>query len=67
MDEALAVIARLDRIDALKAELLEELRELVCEAEEWARREGDDRAEAAAAALKAGYGGRTVVSPLMCR
>lgn len=67
MDEARAVLARLDRIDALKAELLAELRELVCEAEEWARIEGDERADAAAAALKDGYVGRTVVSPLICR
>jgi hypothetical protein len=67
MDEARAVIARLNRIDLLKAELLDELRELVREAEVWARIEGDERAEAAAAALKDGYGGRTVASPLICR
>ena len=51
MDEARAVLARLDRIDALKADLLGELRELIREAEAWARVEGDARAEAAAAEL----------------
>jgi len=51
MDEARAVLARLDRIDALKAELFAELRELVREAEAWARIERDARAEAAVAAL----------------
>ena len=67
MDEARAVIARLDRIDVLTAELRHELCELAGEAEEWARVEDDERALAAAAALKGGYGGRTVASPLICR
>jgi hypothetical protein len=63
MDEARAVLARLDRIEALEREdappgvLLEELRGLVHEAEAWARREGGDRArdavERCAAALGA--------------
>ena len=50
MDEARAVIRRLDRIDTLEREgaaaptLLAELRELVREAEAWARLEGDERA-----------------------
>jgi len=50
MDEARSVIRRLDRIDALEREgaaaptLLAELRELVREAEAWARLEGDVRA-----------------------
>ena len=50
MHEADAVIQRLDRIDALEREgahpaaLLAELRELVREAEAWARLEGDERA-----------------------
>jgi hypothetical protein len=50
MDEARAVLARLDRIEALEREgappgaLLEELRGLVQEAEAWARVEADDRA-----------------------
>ena len=50
MDEARAVIRRLDRIDALEREgaaaptLLAELRELVHEAEAWARLEADVRA-----------------------
>ncbi len=57
MDEARAVLTRLDRIEALEKEgahpaaLLAELQELVREAEAWARLEGDARAEAAAAAI----------------
>ena len=53
MDEARAVIDRLDRIEALEREgapadaLLEELRGLVRDAEAWARLEGDARAAAA--------------------
>jgi hypothetical protein len=53
MDEARAVLARLDRIEALEREgappgaLLEELRGLVLAAEAWARVEGDDRARTA--------------------
>jgi hypothetical protein len=51
MDEARAVIERLNRIEALEGEgapavaLLAELRELVREAEAWVRLEGDERAE----------------------
>jgi hypothetical protein len=50
MDEARAVMARLDRIEALERErahpttLLAELRELVREAEAWSRIEADARA-----------------------
>jgi len=57
MEEALAVLARLERIEALDREgagvrsLLPELRELVREATEWAERERDPRARQAAAAL----------------
>jgi len=53
MDEARAVLARLDRIEALEREgappgaLLEELRGLVHEAEAWAKVEGDERARKA--------------------
>ena len=53
------MLARLERIEALEREgasvpsLLAELRELVREAGEWAERERDPRAEAAAAALAA--------------
>jgi hypothetical protein len=53
MDEARAVIDRLDRVEALEragatpSELLEELRGLVRDAEAWARVEGDARAAAA--------------------
>jgi hypothetical protein len=57
MEEARAVLARLERIAALEREgagatpLLAELRELVREATEWAERERDPRAREAAAAL----------------
>jgi hypothetical protein len=57
MEEARAVLARLERIEILdraQAEpgvLLEELRELVREVEIWAKRERDPRAEAAAQLL----------------
>jgi hypothetical protein len=50
MDEARAVLARLDRIEELEREgappgvLLEELRGLVQAAEVWAKLEGDERA-----------------------
>ena len=59
MDEAETVLARIERIkkleqaDAPAAELLEELRSLVVEAESWARAEGDPRARAAAVWLGA--------------
>ena len=59
MDEARAVIDRLNRIDALDrdraptATLLSELRELVREAEAWARSEGDERAAQAVEQCKA--------------
>jgi hypothetical protein len=57
MDEARAVLTRLERIEALEREgasvgsLLAELRELVGEATAWAEREGDPRALLAAEAL----------------
>jgi hypothetical protein len=57
MEEARAVLARLERIEALEREgagmkpLLAELRELVREATDWAERERDPRAREAAAAL----------------
>jgi hypothetical protein len=57
VDEARAVLARLERIEALEREgagipsLLAELRELVREAAAWAERERDPRARAAATAL----------------
>jgi hypothetical protein len=53
MDEARAVLARLDRIEALEREgappgvLLDELRGLVQAAETWLRLEGDERARTA--------------------
>jgi hypothetical protein len=58
MDEARAVLKRLSRIEALDRErgdprtLMAELRELVREAEDWARAEGDERAEAAVEVYK---------------
>jgi hypothetical protein len=57
MDEAEHVLARLERIRKLDrtrapaAQLLDELRQLVVEAQDWARTEGDARARAAAAEL----------------
>ncbi len=57
MEEARAVLARLERIEALEREgagapsILAELRELVSEAAAWAERERDPRAREAAAAL----------------
>lgn len=57
MEEARAVLARLERIEALEREgaaapsLIAELRELVREASEWAERERDPRAREAAIAL----------------
>jgi hypothetical protein len=54
MDEAETVLRRLERIRELdeakapSALLLDELRQLVTEAEDWARAEGDARARAAA-------------------
>jgi hypothetical protein len=59
MEEARAILARLERIEALEREgadvpsLLAELRELVREAGEWAERERDPGALEAAAALAA--------------
>jgi len=59
MDEARSVIERLERIaalervDAAPAELLDELRALVVEAERWARREDDPDALAAAGRCRA--------------
>jgi hypothetical protein len=53
MDEARAVLARLDRIETLEREgappgaLLAELRGPVHDAEEWARTEGGERAKKA--------------------
>jgi hypothetical protein len=53
MDEARAVMRRLERIEVLDREhadpltLIAELRELVREAEDWARAEDDERADAA--------------------
>ena len=57
MDEARAVLARLQRIETLDRQgaaapaLLAELRELVREAVEWAEAEDDPEARAAAEAL----------------
>jgi Tfp pilus assembly protein PilN len=69
MDEAEAVLARLERIreleqsDAPASALLEELRQLVVEAEDWARVEGDPRARAAAVWLGADVSRLEEVTP----
>jgi hypothetical protein len=53
VDPTAKVLERLRRIDALERErapaaaLLAEVRALLLEAEEWVRREGDDRSECA--------------------
>jgi hypothetical protein len=67
MDEARAVLHRLDRIEALQRErahpeaVLAELRELVREAEDWARAEGEpERAVAAVARCKEALDGAIV-------
>jgi hypothetical protein len=58
MEEARRVLERLDRIESMQraeagpAELLGELRALLREAEAWARAEGGDAGEAAAARLR---------------
>ena len=57
MEEARAVLARLERIETLDREradpgiVLDELRELVREVEIWAKRERDPRAEEASRLL----------------
>ncbi|HTZ06724.1 MAG TPA: hypothetical protein VMB53_13390 [Gaiellaceae bacterium] len=68
MDEARAVLERLERIEALEAsaaapdELLAELRALVREAETWARRERDPEAQAAVARCADALESRSVVA-----
>jgi hypothetical protein len=58
MEEAQHVLERLERIDALRAagappaELLDELRSLVAEAQAWARVEGGDAGQTAVARLR---------------
>lgn len=58
MDEAVRVLERLERIEALDregaepAELLAEVRALLLEAEAWARREGGDACEMSVARLR---------------
>lgn len=69
MDEARAVLERLERIDALgrerapARELLDELRALVGEAEAWARAEGDARARTAAEQCEEAIAARTEAVP----
>ncbi|HSJ95328.1 MAG TPA: hypothetical protein VK896_14960 [Gaiellaceae bacterium] len=66
MDEARAVLERLERIEALdragagRAELLAELRALVDEAEAWSRAEGGDAGARAVAGLRAAVGATSV-------
>jgi hypothetical protein len=63
VDEAAKVLERLRRIDELDrdttspTQLLGELRELVREAEAWARLEGDERARSAVEKLREGAEG----------
>jgi len=58
VEEARAVLERLARIERLRREgalpevLLDELRALLCEAEEWSRVEGGDAGERAVAGLR---------------
>ena len=58
MDESEAVLERLERIEALDgsgaspAELVEELRALLAEAEAWSRREGGEAGKRAVADLR---------------
>jgi hypothetical protein len=58
MEEAVAVLERLERIERLQRDgasseaLLEELRALLREADDWARVEGGDAAEDAVARLR---------------
>jgi hypothetical protein len=58
MDEARVVLDRLERIERLeragaaRAELLDELRALVAEAQEWSRAEGGDAGARAVADLR---------------
>jgi hypothetical protein len=58
MDEPEAVLSRLERIEELDrrgapaAELVEELRALVAEAEAWSRREGGEAGGSAVEALR---------------
>jgi len=68
MDEARAVLARLERIETLERTgaspeaLLAELRALVHEAEVWARRERDPAAQAAAADCAAALAARETLA-----
>jgi hypothetical protein len=63
VEEAQAVLERLVRIERLRSEgvlpevLLEELRQLLQEAEAWSRTEGGDEGERAVAGLRAALAG----------
>jgi hypothetical protein len=67
VDEARAVIDRLERIEQLERDgappalMLEELRGLVHEAERWARLEGDERAREAVHGCDAALGDTAAV------
>jgi hypothetical protein len=68
MDEAEAVLERLDRIEALERagarapELLEELRHLVREAEAWSALEGNARTDLAVDRCRAALGSGVAMS-----
>jgi hypothetical protein len=63
MEEVEAIVERLERIDRLRSEgaaapdLLDELRELLAEAEAWAAIEGGEAGERAASRLRAALAG----------
>lgn len=68
MDAIDRVLRRLERIDALDRSrggtaLLDELRQLVGEAEAWVQVEGDRRAREAVAGLRSGVGAERGVAP----
>jgi hypothetical protein len=66
MDPTAKVLERLRRIDALEEErapapaVLAEVRALLREAEEWVRREGDERAECALERCRAALASTTI-------
>ena len=66
MDPTAKVLERLRRIDALEEErapveaMLAEIRALLRDAEEWVRREGDERAECALARCRAAFVSTTI-------
>jgi hypothetical protein len=68
MEESRAVLERLQRIEALDragagtSELLDELRALLGEAEEWSRTEGGDAGESAVEGLRTALSGDMIAA-----